>query len=170
MLTDQLELFGTTHHHHSTMLIVDKILPPRASTVVPPIPHTQLKVTPEFKLAARPFRNTDRFSSLYPKRVSPEHFPSLELTPSDSSDSISLVSDSGSSTLNLSEDSKIPKPPGEPGRLGHGGYTLYNALDWSPKSYAKFKVSVMFSLWYGLYSINAFRNLFTMSSRIISIP
>lgn len=138
MLTDQLELFGTTHHH-STMLIVDEILPPRASNVVPPIPHTQLK-TPEFKLAAHPFRNTNRFSSPYPKRVSLEHFPSRALTPSDSSDSISLVSDSGSSAsvVVLSEDSKIPKPPGEPGRPGRGGYTLYNALDWSPKSYVKF--------------------------------
>ncbi|KAG2746305.1 hypothetical protein P692DRAFT_201867904 [Suillus brevipes Sb2] len=33
----------------------------------------------------------------------------------------------------------IPKPPGKPGQPGCGGYTLYNVLDWSPKSYVKFK-------------------------------
>jgi hypothetical protein len=67
--------------------------------------------------------------------------------PSDSSSSLGSMSDSDSSTLteNLLEDSKIPKPPGEPGCPGHGGYTLNEALDWNPRAYAKFKVIYMLS-------------------------
>ncbi|KAG2343150.1 hypothetical protein BDR05DRAFT_948537 [Suillus weaverae] len=34
---------------------------------------------------------------------------------------------------------QIPKPPGEPGCPGRGGYTLNEALDWNPRAYAKFK-------------------------------
>jgi hypothetical protein len=66
-------------------------------------------------------------------------------TPSDPSGSFDLVSDNGSFTSIVSEDSKIPKPHGEPGRPGRGGYTLQEALDWSPKVYVKFKVSNAFS-------------------------
>ncbi|KAG1739237.1 hypothetical protein EDD22DRAFT_731639, partial [Suillus occidentalis] len=49
--------------------------------------------------------------------------------------------DSGSSTsiTPLSEDSKIPKPPGEAGGSGRGRYILYDALNWSPKKYTEFK-------------------------------
>ncbi|KAG1720461.1 uncharacterized protein EDB91DRAFT_1088837 [Suillus paluster] len=147
MLTDQLELFGSTHH--STMLVADEILPSRISTVVPPtqhIKHQQLKDTlaPEFKLAVRLFKN-DHSSSPYSKKsfkCSRSH--SKTPIPSDSLDSLDSASDSGSSTSteSLSEDSKIPKPPGEPGCPGHGGYTLHEALDWNPKVYAKFKKSM----------------------------
>ncbi|KAG2140901.1 uncharacterized protein EDB93DRAFT_1105818 [Suillus bovinus] len=47
--------------------------------------------------------------------------------PSESLSSLESMSDSCSSTSNesLSDDSKIPKPPGEP--------------DWNPRAYAKFK-------------------------------
>lgn len=141
MLTDQLELFSCARH--STMLIADEILPSRISTVVPStqrIKQPQVKDTPEFKLATRPFKN-DRSSSPYSKRVSRSH--SQMPTPSNSSSSSDSASDSGSSTSteSLSEESKIPKPPGEPGRPGRGGYTLQEALDWNPKAYTKFKVS-----------------------------
>ncbi|KAG2052995.1 hypothetical protein BDR06DRAFT_1009108 [Suillus hirtellus] len=136
MLTDQLELFGSTHH--PTILISDEILPAKASTIVSPIPA--LKGMPEIKLAA-PSSKTNHCFSPYPKRVSLERFSSQSPVSSDSSDSIDSVSDSGSSTLaaSLSEDSKIPKPPGEPGRPGWGGYTLQESLNWSPKAYTKFK-------------------------------
>ncbi|KAG1781453.1 hypothetical protein EV702DRAFT_1192946 [Suillus placidus] len=40
------------------------------------------------------------------------------------------------------EDSKIPKPAGEPGHPGRGGYTLFEDLDWNPKAFAKFKKSM----------------------------
>ncbi|KAG2336179.1 hypothetical protein BDR05DRAFT_839972, partial [Suillus weaverae] len=43
------------------------------------------------------------------------------------------------SVVPSAEDLKIPKPTGEPGRPGRGGYTLYDALNWSPKAYARFK-------------------------------
>ncbi|KAG2745817.1 hypothetical protein P692DRAFT_20741465 [Suillus brevipes Sb2] len=137
MLTDQLELFRNTHH--PTILICDEILPPKASTIIPPIVHA-LEGKPVSKLAVLPSKNTIRFSSPYSKRASPERFPSQSPIPSDS-DSIDSVSDSGSSTSSASpsEDSKIPKPPGEPGRPGRGGYTLQESLNWSPKAYTKFK-------------------------------
>lgn len=144
MLTDQLELFSCARH--STMLVTDEILPSRISTVVPStqrIKQPQLKDTPEFKLAMRPFNlKNDRSSSPpYSKRVLRSH--SQTPIPSDSSGSLDSASDSGSSTSteSLSEESKIPKPPGEPGRPGRGGYTLQEALDWNPKAYTKFKVS-----------------------------
>ncbi|KAG1901303.1 uncharacterized protein F5891DRAFT_1187578 [Suillus fuscotomentosus] len=133
MLTDQLELFGSPRH--STMLITDEIL----------LPKPKNTLAPEFKLAVRPSKNTHP-SSPYPKRVSLERSRSRSRTPipSDSSGSFDSLSDSDSSTsaASLSEDSKIPKPAGEPGRPGRGGYTLREALDWSPKAYTKFKNSM----------------------------
>lgn len=143
MLTDQLELFSCARH--STMLVADEILPSRISTVVPStqrIKQPQLKDTPEFKLGTRLFKN-DRSSPPYSKRVSRSH--SQTPIPSDSSSSLDSASDSGSSTSteSLSEEPKIPKPAGEPGRPGRGGYTLQEALDWNPKAYNKFKVSDM---------------------------
>jgi hypothetical protein len=125
------------------MLVADEILPSRINTVVPStqrIKQPQLKDTPEFKLATRPFKN-DRSSSPYSKIVLRSH--SQTPIPSDSSGSLDSASDSGSSTSteSLSEESKIPKPPGEPGRPGRGGYTLREALDWNPRAYTKFKVS-----------------------------
>ncbi|KAG2075619.1 hypothetical protein BDR04DRAFT_1149954 [Suillus decipiens] len=139
MLTDQLELFSCVCH--STMLIANEILPSRICTVVPStqrIKQPQVKDTPEFKLAMQLFKN-DCSSSPYSKRVSHSH--SQIPTPSDPSSSSDSASDSGSSTLteSLLEESKIPKPPGKPGHLGHGGYTLQEALDWNPKAYTKFK-------------------------------
>ncbi|KAG2739034.1 hypothetical protein P692DRAFT_20882132 [Suillus brevipes Sb2] len=138
MLTGQLELFGSPHR--STRLVTDEILPPKVSIILRLAPHTeyqQLKTTlaPEFKLAALPSKNTDRFHSPYQKRVSFEHSRSRMPI---SLDSLS-DSDSSTSAGSLSDDSKIPKPPGEPGCPGRGGYTLREALDWSPKAYTKFK-------------------------------
>ncbi|KAG1860977.1 hypothetical protein C8R48DRAFT_774237 [Suillus tomentosus] len=125
MLTDQLELFDSAHR--STMLVADEILPSKISAIDPPM---QLKGTlvPECKLAARPFKNDP---SPYSKRVSFKRSRSNSRMPgpmpSDSLSSLDSMSDSGSSTSteSLSDDSKIPKPPGEP--------------DWNQKAYAKFK-------------------------------
>ncbi|KAI6101612.1 hypothetical protein EDD17DRAFT_1763224 [Pisolithus thermaeus] len=52
-------------------------------------------------------------------------------------------SDDESSLSTLSEDSKIPKPQGEPGCPGHGGYNLETALGWNDAVYLKFKVPFM---------------------------
>ncbi|KAG1761267.1 hypothetical protein EDD22DRAFT_847892 [Suillus occidentalis] len=131
MLTDQLELFSSPRH--STMLITDEILPPKPKNML----------APEFKLAARPPKNTHP-SSPYPKVVCRERSRSRTPISSDSSGSFDSLSDSDLSTsaASLSEDSKIPKPAGEPGRPGRGGYMLREALDWSPKAYTKFKNSM----------------------------
>ena len=78
--------------------------------------------------------------------------PRSDLAPSDSS-SGSSHSDSGSDGSELTEsglctdpdDATIPKPPGEAGRPGHGGYTLDVALDWNPKVFKKLKVRLPFT-------------------------
>ena len=57
---------------------------------------------------------------------------------SDSSESES--SGSSESESSDSTDGTIPKPPGEVGRPGRGGYTLDDALDWNPKAFKKLKV------------------------------
>ncbi|KAG1867695.1 hypothetical protein F4604DRAFT_1927479 [Suillus subluteus] len=136
MLTDQLELFGHVDRHPTT-LIANEVLVPKAS-IVPAARASSSTPAPEFKLAKRMPKQS---SSPYIKKVA---FPrSRSQTPlaSDSASSLDSLSDSDSSTLSvsLSEDLKIPKPAGEPGRPGRGGYTLYEALDWNPKVYAKFK-------------------------------
>ena len=41
------------------------------------------------------------------------------------------------------DDMKIPKPPGEAGRPGRGGYTLERTLNWTPARMTLFKVSSM---------------------------
>ncbi|KAG1892292.1 hypothetical protein F4604DRAFT_1672344 [Suillus subluteus] len=140
MLTDQLELFGKDHHRLTT-LVANKILVPKVSIVTPTTTTTSSTPAPEFKLAKRPLKHSDHGASPYPKKVAFMHSHSRTPMPSDSEGSSDVFSDSGSSTssINLSEDSKIPKPAGEPGRPGCGGYTLYEALDWNPKAYAKCK-------------------------------
>lgn len=47
---------------------------------------------------------------------------------------------SDSELTDLSDDGLIPKPDGEAGRPGRGGYNLETALDWNPKSFRKLKV------------------------------
>ena len=72
-----------------------------------------------------PFPNI-RSRSLTPKR--------RDVTSGTESDS---VSESDSDT---SEDNLIPKPDGEAGRPGRGGYNLENALRWEHKKYCRVKV------------------------------
>ncbi|KAG2102306.1 hypothetical protein BD769DRAFT_1390137 [Suillus cothurnatus] len=138
-LTDQLELFGQVHRP-STTLIADEVLVPKASITVP-ITRASSTPAPEFNLAKRSLKRSDRSSSPYSRKVAFTRSHSRtpkSLDSASSSDSLS-DSDSATSSMNLSEDSKIPKPAGEPGRPGRGGYTLREALDWNPKTYTKFK-------------------------------
>jgi hypothetical protein len=141
MLTDQLELFGNVDRRPTT-LTADEVLVPRAG-IVPVARVSSSTPAPEFKLAKRTLKHSDPSSSAcpYPKKSLTRSRSQTPL-PSDSAHSLDSLSDSGTSTssASLSEDSKIPKPAGEPGRPGHGGYTLYEALDWNPKAYTKFKV------------------------------
>ncbi|KAG1720022.1 hypothetical protein EDB19DRAFT_1918325 [Suillus lakei] len=142
MLTDQLELFGNVDHPPTT-LIADEVLVPQAS-IVPTARASSSTPAPEFKLAKWRLKHSDHYSSPYPKKAAfpCSHSHSRTPLPSDSVSSLDSLSDSNSSSTSgasLSEDLKVPKPAGEPGRPGRGGYTLYEALDWNPKAYAKFK-------------------------------
>ncbi|KAG2126382.1 uncharacterized protein EDB93DRAFT_1257531 [Suillus bovinus] len=140
MLTDQIELFGKDYRRPTT-LVADEILVPKVSIVTSTTTRASSTPTPEFKLAKRPLKHSDHGSPPYLKKVSFMCSHSRTPMPSDSEGSSDVFSDSDSltSSINLSEDSKIPKPAGEPGRPGHGWYTLYEALDWNPKAFAKFK-------------------------------
>jgi hypothetical protein len=138
MLTDQLELF--VNNLRPTTLIADEILAPKASSIVSDLLRAPPALAPEFKPAKR-------------SRKLPNHFVSSPYSKKDARiDSCSLIpvlsfppgcSNSSSdreSVVPSAEESKIPKPTGEPGRPGRGGYMLYEALNWSPKAYARFKV------------------------------
>ncbi|KAG2123446.1 hypothetical protein DEU56DRAFT_917409 [Suillus clintonianus] len=144
MLTDQLELFGHVDRRPTT-LIADEVLVPKAS-IIPAARASSSTPAPEFKLAKRMLKQSDHSSSPYLKKVTFPCSRSQTPVPSDSAgsslDSLSDSDSSSTSDVSLSEDSKIPKPAGEPGRPGRGGYTLYEALDWNPKMYAKFKKNV----------------------------
>jgi hypothetical protein len=68
--------------------------------------------------------------------------------PEDSDSSLSsLSSDSGSDTDEADEDGnkKIPKPAGEAGRPGRGGYTLRVALGWNARNHKKLQVCIITS-------------------------
>ncbi|KAG1812802.1 uncharacterized protein BJ212DRAFT_1482872 [Suillus subaureus] len=142
MLTDQLELFGNANCRLTT-LITNEILVPKAS-IISTARASLSTPAPEFKLAKQMRKHSDHSTSPYTKKATSTHSHSQMPSPSDSSGALDSFSDSDSSTssMSLSEDSKIPKPAGEPGRPGHGGYTLHEALDWNPKAYTKFKRSM----------------------------
>ncbi|KAG2033978.1 hypothetical protein BDR03DRAFT_1013846 [Suillus americanus] len=137
MLMDQLELLGKVYHP-STTLITDEVLIPKASIIVP-IVRALSTPAPKFKLAKWLLKHPDCSSSPYSKKVTFTCSSSQTLQSLDSASSLDSLSDSDSTTssMNLLEDSKIPKPASKPG--GHGGYTLCEALDWNPKAYTKFK-------------------------------
>ncbi|KAG1859696.1 hypothetical protein F4604DRAFT_1930674 [Suillus subluteus] len=143
MLMDRLELFGNANCCPTT-LIADDILVPQASIIPTAARASSSTPAPEFKLVKWMVKHSDCSSSPYTKKVTSMHSHSQMPSPSDSSGSLDSFSDSDSSTSSMSvlEDSKIPKPAGEPGCLGRGGYTLCEALDWNPKAYAKFKKSM----------------------------
>jgi hypothetical protein len=59
----------------------------------------------------------------------------------DSVGSENEISDLDSESDDSSDGEKIPKPPGEAGRPGRGGYNLQVKLGWHPKDYVKVRVS-----------------------------
>jgi hypothetical protein len=90
---------------------------------------------------------TRKHTSNSSHRISPkaasrrQHFRSStpkhrDLTPGAESDG-ETQSDSDSAT---SDDQLIPKPDGEAGRPGRGGYNLEEALGWEHKKYRRIKV------------------------------
>jgi hypothetical protein len=74
-----------------------------------------------------------------PKMSSINHSPDS----SDLDSELDELSDSDASSD--SDDAKIPKPQGEAGRPGRGGYNLAAALDWNSKQYNKLKVGIYLS-------------------------
>ncbi|KAG1840234.1 hypothetical protein F4604DRAFT_1940198 [Suillus subluteus] len=128
MLMDQLELFGNANRRLTT-LIADEILVPQASIIPTAARASSSTPTPEFKLVKQMVKHSDRSSSPYTKKVT-SRTPILECLHPQIPQALWILSQI------------IPKPAGEPGRPGHGGYTLREALDWNPKAYAKFKKSM----------------------------
>ena len=55
-------------------------------------------------------------------------------------------------------DESIPKPNGEPGHPGRGGYNLKQAVKWKPKHFDHLKVLVFLSSMYFIIGC-AFRNV-----------
>jgi hypothetical protein len=66
--------------------------------------------------------------------------PSQSALDSDASDLSDSSELSGSDSSDESDDGTIPKPLGEAGRPGRGGYTLEIALEWNPKAFKKLRV------------------------------
>lgn len=119
LLTHQTELYYSPTH--SNTLIVQEELPPNPITVK------------RHNVASLP-REPVRFTA----------DPLEDGRASSPSDSGSFES-SDSELTDLSDDGLIPKPDGEAGRPGRGGYNLETALNWNPKSFRKLKVRTPFS-------------------------
>ncbi|KAI6029984.1 hypothetical protein EDC04DRAFT_2605597 [Pisolithus marmoratus] len=135
---DQVELFGQAPrpltlltNEHLTPAGLDVAPLPRFSVVgrsrTPSI--TRSTPAPEFHIASKPpSKPSHHGMSPYAKKVT-----FRQATSQTSTDKCSLEasSDDDSATSTMSDDSKIPKPQGEPGCPGHGGYTLEATLDWN---------------------------------------
>lgn len=78
-----------------------------------------------------------------PQHLDSSSADSHDSTSSPGSDSDSSTYDSGTSTSNRSSaiEETIPKPHGEPGRPGRGGYNLKLAVGWPSREYKKLQVS-----------------------------
>ncbi|KAG6369918.1 hypothetical protein JVT61DRAFT_13385 [Boletus reticuloceps] len=135
LLTDQQELLGK--RSQPSGLLADEALHSKSGTPTAVVkPDSKLIPVP----TGRPFKLA-RGSSPYPKRAtSGKPHSGVIDSSSDRSDSSSEASsDSDEASSTFSEDSAIPKPPGEPGRPGRGGYNLETALDWNHKMFSKLK-------------------------------
>ncbi|KAI6002529.1 hypothetical protein EDC04DRAFT_2611842 [Pisolithus marmoratus] len=147
LITNQLELFG--RGHRLSTLLADEVLTPAASLDVGLLakPHSHHSTpTPEFRLAPKPASKSapksarQKSPSPYQKKVG---FQRTSSTPECEATTSPESSEDGSEdclTESIASEDKIPKPLGEPGHPGCGGYTLEMALDWNGKTYAKFKL------------------------------
>ena len=86
--------------------------------------------------ASKSASNTTHRFTPYPKKHSQSLTPKHQGVTSESESDRASESDSDSA----SEDYLIPKPDGEVGRPGRGGYSLEQALRWEHKKYSKVKV------------------------------
>ena len=86
-----------------------------------------------------PLRNSNKKEVWFERRRS----KSVNTIPESSGASSNEDSDSESvmsTSTDVSEEGKIPKPEGEPGRPGRGGYNLERAVNWPAKDYKRLKV------------------------------
>lgn len=148
MLTDQLELFGKC-----TGFTTNSPLPEAVPVTVNARDRVSAHKEPPSgtvgtsKPISRPFK-VARGSTPYTKNVATgkqHQLRSLSVASTlssleDSDRSPESSDNDDASSVAVSDDSKIPKPVGEPGRPGRGGYTLESAVDWNHKTFAKFKV------------------------------
>lgn len=73
--------------------------------------------------------------------LQPAHHPVPESSSTDDDDDMSDGASSESSLTSLESGTiKIPKPEGEAGRPGRGGYNLKAQLAWNPAMFSKLKV------------------------------
>lgn len=138
--------FGSVHHPMT--LLADEVLSPAGldldgapMSIPKDLPCSRCSTpAPEFCLVSRTAKS-HHHDSPYSKKVSFQRASSADQTcESPGEESSELSSDNESTISTLSEDSKIPKPPGEAGCPGRRGYTLETALKWDTKVYSKFKV------------------------------
>jgi len=61
---------------------------------------------------------------------------------------------------------QIPKPVGEAGRPGRGGYNLEKTLRWSPKSFKKVKVTHCVRVRFSMFLTSIFRLLSKLAGKI----
>lgn len=110
--------------------LVDGLLRPLHLTNAEPLPRSG---TAQATTSAHPCltKVTLNHCSLPPSDSSPD---------SESESDLSELSDLDSPSDSGLDDVKIPKPPGEAGQPGCGGYMLEEALDWDSKSFRKLKV------------------------------
>ncbi|KAI6154904.1 hypothetical protein BKA82DRAFT_4347971 [Pisolithus tinctorius] len=117
-------------------LLADKVLPP-AHTLLSEKVHVsevlaqsqKSTLAPEFIVASK--TPDMQFGSPYLKKAPSQVHSESTSTPSTSSDEEEVVSSDNDLTSSIQSELKVPKPPGEPGHLGRGGYTLETALNWS---------------------------------------
>ncbi|KAG6376545.1 hypothetical protein JVT61DRAFT_2541 [Boletus reticuloceps] len=156
---DHVELFSGTRH--PATLLAEEALSPAGLDVVTPAKITLLSpseglptprsrhttLVPEFRLACS--RHATPAPENHPPmlRHGTAHAPcskavgfrqATSVSSEESLTSCDSSSDAASDSDTLStlpDDSKIPKPQGEPGRPGRGGYTLESALDWNHNAY-----------------------------------
>jgi hypothetical protein len=94
-------------------------------------PRMKLLVQDDF--AAIPSRHNKRFSPYVKLGV---RFSNIE----GSRETLYSQRSVGESSSDLEKEGKIPKPFGEVGRPGRGGYNLEEILRWKPKNFEKLKV------------------------------
>ncbi|KAF8550533.1 hypothetical protein OG21DRAFT_1468594 [Imleria badia] len=154
-LLGHTELFITARHTTSTLRALspaglDAVTSPVKIIIVitsevPQQPRSR-HTTPasEFRSPnSRRHGTTSPSQTPYPRKVDVRWATSALSSRTDDTtgDSLSEVTSDNESALSttLSNDSKIPKPQGEPGRPGRGGYNLETTLSWNHTAYVKFK-------------------------------